>query len=456
MAEATKAPLKALSSLKTILDGADQISPAQGLPIAWLKSERSKARETWEQTGFPSRQNEAWKYTSVSSLTEVDWALAKPLSSSEAEATYRKSRLPVKVSGELVFVNGEFVPQLSTLSSTQGLFIGSLRSVLESGNTAVQSALENAGKVFADPAHKGVETSFASLNASLFSDAAVIVASANTVVKAPVVLSFIHSGKGNELSVSQPRVFAVFGKHSEVTVIENHVGAESYFSNNVTDGYLADEAKVTYVRVQNESTKASHIGSTRFTVSRSARLESLQLSLGAALSRQDLKIRLTAPGAEAVVDGLYIVREKQHVDNHTAIEHIVGDTQSEQLYKGILDDESRAVFNGRIFIAQDAQKSNSSQLNNNLVLSKKAEIDTKPELEIFADDVKAGHGATIGRLDPEHLFYLKSRAISESQAVSMLALGFANDLVLRRTNPLVQEALKPLIVAAVGAVKVGV
>jgi Fe-S cluster assembly protein SufD len=165
---------------------------------------------------------------------------------------------------------------------------------------------------------------------------------------------------------------------------------------------------------------------------------------------------LAAPGAEAVVDGLYIENGKQHVDNHTNIEHFVADTRSEQLYKGILDGESRAVFNGRVFIAQDAQRSNSSQLNNNLLLSKRAEVDTKPELEIFADDVKAGHGATIGRLDPEHLFYLRSRAISSDDAVAMLALGFANDLVLRRTNEYVREALSLPVMNAVKGFKVKV
>ncbi len=438
-----------------MVEGKDLTSLFRGTAMSWFEPQRNAALMRWQERGLPSRQSEEWMYTSVTSLAESSWVRSK--SESASPEFVKAARLKTTAVAEMVFVNGQFVPALSKVSELNGLYVGSLTDVLKNKNEPVLSALKNAEKTFASETHLGKETAFASINSTLFSDAVVIHAAANTRSADPIILTFIHTSvEGSELPLALPRVFALFDRMSEVAVIENHIGEENahYFSNGVTDGYLADGANVTYAKLQREGNQGSHIATTRFTLARDAKLESLQISFGAKLSRQDLKIVLGAAGAEAVVDGLYIQNGKQHVDNHTSIEHIVADTRSEQLYKGILDGESRAVFNGRVFIAQDAQRSNSSQLNNNLLLSKRAEVDTKPELEIFADDVKAGHGATIGRLDPEHLFYLRSRAISSADAVAMLAFGFANDLVLRRTNERVREALSAPVANAVKSFKV--
>lgn len=452
---------KAITSFSEMIKSADTRAMAlygQSSPLSWFAAERVSAREQWEKFGLPSRKDESWKYTSVNSISDSQLQAAVPPQSAQVEALFKKSRLGGESSSEIVFVNGVYQPSLSKLAK-DGAIVLPLSEALKSKDAGLLKSLVDAKAVFGSEAHKGKESSFVALNSSLVTEPVVLFVPANQQIKAPIVVTYIQSGvAGDMLSTVHARVFAIFGRMSSASVIENFVSddLERTFTNVVTDAWIQDAAQVTYVRLQNEGAKASHIGATRFTLARDAKLESLQLSIGAQLSRQDLKIRLAQAGADAQVDGLYLVRGKQHVDNHTAIEHEVADTLSAQLYKGILDDESRAVFNGRIFIAQDAQRSNSSQLNNNLLLSRKAEVDTKPELEIFADDVKAGHGATIGRLDPEHLFYLQSRAISHDTAVSMLALGFANDVVLRRSNKALQDALTPVIAQAVRGLKTGV
>lgn len=440
-----------------------------GTSLAWLEREREMALESWSAKGLPSRRDENWKYTSVQEIADadiVDAIGADARALSELESVRERARLADggsganadSVSAELVFVNGRFIPQWSRLSSVPGLHILPLAAALRADTPAVQSALIGLRGVFGSSAHKGDESVFASLNTSLFRDAAVVVAEEGCVASAPVVLTFIHTGQERERTTAVfPRVIASFGRRSEVHLIENHIGADqsSYLSSGVTDLHLADGSRVSHVKLQREGDSGFHLGTTRSFLGRDSRLESLQISLGAKLSRQDLKVRLAAPGAEAVVDGLYVVRGAQHVDNHTSIEHAVGETTSEQLYKGILDDQSRAVFNGRVWIEKGAQRSHSSQLNNNLLLSPKAEVDTKPELEIYADDVKASHGATIGRLDPEQVFYFESRAIDATSAVAMLAEGFAQEMVFRRGSEAVRRMLRDSVRSAVNGLKAG-
>ncbi|MCM2281970.1 MAG: Fe-S cluster assembly protein SufD [Bdellovibrionaceae bacterium] len=438
-----------------------------GTPLAWLERERELAVEKWSVDGLPTRKLEAWKYTSVQAISDaeiVDAGGPDARALAELESVHESARMQVAVAAELVFVNGRFIPQWSTLPHIAGLHVLSLAAALRSDVPYVRNVLSAMRETFGSAAHKGAETAFAALNTSLFRDAAVVIAEDDCFVGSPIILTFIQSGTASSRVAPQrmtavyPKVLAHFGRHSQGHVIENHIGPNgaTYVSTSLSDLHLGDSSHVSYVKLQREGDHGFHVGTTRVFQARDSRLDSLQISLGAKLARHDLKVRLAAPGAEAVVDGLYIVRDHQHVDNHTAIEHAVGDTRSDQLYKGVLDDESRAVFNGRIWINQDAQRSNSSQLNNNLILSMKAEIDTKPELEIFADDVKAGHGATVGRLDPEHLFYFQSRAIDPASAVAMLAEGFAQEVVFRRGSAVVREALLPLVRQAVRGLKVSV
>lgn len=451
-----------LARLKT--DGA--LSSFAGSVFAYLDGERRRADESWIQTGLPTRQNEAWKYTSVAAITGS--AIMDGHGRSDAkllaqlEPIRAKWQLAVQPHLELVFVNGTLVRQWSQLTAVPGVSILSLNEALASRDAGLTSALQEAAAVFAKPEHHSKESPFAALNTSLLRDATVMHIAAGTVVSRPIILTYITTGaedksvSDNVLACAQPRMFASFGRLSEAVVIENHVGidGQAYLSNSVTDIYLAAGARVSYGHMQRESHEAFHISSTRAWLERDSRLESLQVSLGAKLARQDLKVRLAASGAEALLDGLYLAHGTQHVDNHTSLEHAVGDTRSEQVYKGILDDEARAVFNGRVWIAPDAQRSNSSQLNNNLLLSVKAEVDTKPELEIYADDVKASHGATVGRLDDEALFYLRSRAIETNEAVKMLAQGFAQDVVIRCAREDFRQAMGAPLPAAVSAMKV--
>ncbi len=434
-----------------------------GTPLAWLEREREAALADWSARELPTRKDEAWKYTSLRDVAESEildaaGADARTLSALEA-AGLRPRSSGSRTAANLVFVNGRFVPQWSVFPETPGVHVLPLSAALRAEGAPVRSALTGLREIFASAAHKGAETPFAAMNASLFRDAALIVAEGSVELEAPVFLNFIHTGAfpgSGRLTASFPRVIVLAGARSSLRVIESHGGADGagYLTAGVTDLHLGEGARLSHVRMQREGDESFHFGTTRSWQSRGSRLESLQISLGAKLSRQDLKVRLAEAGAEATVDGLYLTRGRQHADHHTAIEHAVGDTTSSQLYKGILGGESRAVFNGRVWIAKDAQRSSSSQLNNNLLLSPRAEVDTKPELEIFADDVKAGHGATIGRLDPEHLFYFKSRAIPEQMAVAMLAEGFAQDVVTRLSSEALREALLPPVRAAVRGLKV--
>ncbi len=445
-----------------------QLPSFAGTPFEVLDGERIRSSQRWQASGLPTRALEDWKYTSVATIADSELVELGEEAANKVELgeILQHSRLNLKTAIELVFVNGQFAPSRSRLSNKSTFFLSSFSQVtrlgsggasgdsLESKWPGLTRALENVRGA----GHQGIENAFASINSSLFRDGVVLYVPDGVVIEEPIVLTFLtcvsNDPKTPEvLPTFHPRVLVALGRRASVSVLEQSMGRDGsrYFSNGVADFLVGDNAHLSYVRLQRDGRDAINLVTTRMSLGNSSRLESLQLSLGAQLARQDLQVRFASPGGEAVVNGLYVVRGNQHVDNHTSIEHAVGQTVSEQTYKGILDDNARAVFNGRICIAEKAQKSSAAQLNRNLLLSSKAEIDTKPELEIFADDVKAAHGATVGRLDPEHLFYLRSRAISETLALGMLAQGFAQDVVLQLSNVSLREALmKPVADALTG------
>jgi Fe-S cluster assembly protein SufD len=262
---------------------------------------------------------------------------------------------------------------------------------------------------------------------------------------APIVLIYVSTKAGDQFAANY-RLQITCTPNSKATVVEVHHSPALTItaSQIVSQVDVGQNASVTYVKVQNGA-EAQHLGHTKFILARDSRLESTQVSLGGTLVRQNLQVKFSDRGAEAIVNGLYLASGSEHIDNQTLIDHVVGNTTSAQLYKGILDGEARGVFTGGVRIRKDAQLANSSQLNNNLMLSQKAEIDTKPELEIEADDVKAAHGATIGQINPDHIFYLQSRALSKKQAVAMLAFGFAQDIVDRISDESVRGELSLLV-----------
>jgi Fe-S cluster assembly protein SufD len=354
----------------------------------------------------------------------------------------RAPALGFEDAAELVFYNGYFMPGLSRLprpedarvyalgslaSLPQGAAAGELRRAI------VQALAPFAAALGAERFARG--SWFNAVNASLAQDAIIVEFASGARPRAPISVACISCGDSasGEWVVSAPRIFARFAPNSEGALVERHatIGEAPCLSIPSTEIVVEGGARAAYARVQAESRASAHFGSAAAALGRDARLEALQIAVGGRVARQELSIRLAGRGAEAIADGLSLAQGQQHFDHFSSIEHVVGETSSRQLYKGIVADESRLAFRGRMRIEAGAQKSSADQLCQNLSLSKKAEVDARPELEIFADDVKASHGATIGQLDAEQIFYFQARAIDRVEAARALARGFARDVLDR-------------------------
>jgi Fe-S cluster assembly protein SufD len=323
---------------------------------------------------------------------------------------------------ELVFVDGYLAPALSQLPEQSGLTVKSLRDAIAAGDSGVQQLL---GQVL-----NGSATIFPALNAALVQDGAYIHAAKNTVGNAPIHLLFISTGR--KAHAANIRNVIALDPNADVTIVEDFValdGAQPYFNNVVTEGVIADGAHLRRIKMAQENPAAFHLATTRIRQDRNSGFHSQSFVLDGQIVRNHIDITLDGEGAEANCTGLYMSDSDKLVDNLIAIDHAKPNCQSWVGYKGVLDDSSRAVFSGQIMVRRDSQLTNSDQLNQNLLLSDKATIDTKPLLEIFADDVKCTHGATIGQHPEEIIFYFRSRGMSEAMARGMLTYGFADDVV---------------------------
>ncbi len=397
----------------------------------WLLAMRDRGSARLEKDGLPTRQLEAWKYTNLAPLLEGTWEAAESLTDDTLPDRRLFSTFDGDKSGDIVLLNGRFIRTWSTASIDR-------------------IKIRTSNEVEMMPAADPRELIQESVNASFMRDMIVIDIEPGTILKKPLVISTFSLGTHSltKWSVSAPRVVINVGAGCEVAIIEMTGGEGRTINASVTSLRIAKGSRVTHARVNSNQDSGIQLGSTQVSIARDAFCETFQFTLSGRLSREDLNIYLNETGAEAVLDGLYLVDGKRHVDHSTVVEHLAPHTSSSQLYKGVLNDESRAVFNGKVRIHRDAQKSNASQLNNNLILSKRAEIDTKPELEIDADDVKASHGATIGQIDPDHVFYLRARAISEVDAIKILSKGFAQDVAFRISNDGVREFAQKSVEAA--------
>jgi Fe-S cluster assembly protein SufD len=266
----------------------------------------------------------------------------------------------------------------------------------------------------------------------------------NTRVETPLQLLFIAAG---ESTAAFPRVLVVLERGAEATLVESYLRTEEtkYFTNSVVEIVLADDARLTHTRVQRESHQAFHVTTTGASLRRGSFYDATSITLGARLSRHDINVKFNAEGGEAFVDGLYLVGETQHTDTHSIIDHAVPNCASHQNYKGIVDDKARAVFNGIVLVRENASGTDAQQSNKNLLLSNDARVDTKPQLEIFNDDVKCAHGATVGQLEEEELFYLLSRGLNEDLARNLLTYGFAEEVI----NKIKIESIKKQLDEAV-------
>ncbi|CBV41670.1 Fe-S cluster assembly protein SufD [Halomonas elongata] len=409
-----------MSDEQRFLDRLAERNAQRGDEPTWIAARRQAGAARFEALGFPHRRVEEWKYTDVRDIARNDFVLTENADFSPAAAA--ALTLPLDAH-RLTFVDGVFAPALSDLGSLpEGVQVLPLSRALEENHEAVGGPL---GRL------TGVDfSSFAALNTAFMEEGAVVRLAPRTVVDKPIVLQFL-SRAGEQDVMSHPRILVEAGGRSEATLIEHHVGeAEAAnFTNLVEEIILERGAILTHYKLQEAPLKDRHIASIHVEQARDSRYVSFNLNLGGGLVRNDLVSELNGEGAEAIYNGLFYGQGRQHVDNHTLVNHNAPRTFSRENYKGILDDRAHGVFNGKVIVKRDSQQIEADQSNANLLLSDRAEIDTKPELEIYADDVKCAHGATTGQLDEEAVYALRTRGIDEQTARGLLTLAFAGEVM---------------------------
>ena len=390
----------------------------------WLRQMRKAAIMQLEEFGLPTTRAEEWKYTSLAPLSRIPFRLSTG-HAGELPAAITQNRFWSSPAPRLIFVNGLFRSDLSDLTGVpKGVRITSLADTLK----ATPELLEP---------HLGRYSNFKdhtlnALNTAFIQDGVVLFAPAGTVDTNPIFVTYVSTREAEPFS-THPRSLFVVGSNCQLSLVETFIGEPGavYFNNPLTELVVGENSTVDHHRIQLESTDAYHIGTLQTNQGRSSTTGLHTIDIGGSLVRNNLTLRLDGEGCDSLLSGLYLAGGHQHIDNFTRIEHAKPHGSSRELYKGILTDSSRAVFHGRIVVSKGAQKTDSKQTNNNLLLSNDALVNTKPQLEIYADDVKCTHGATIGRLDPDALFYLRTRGIGRNDAANLLIYAFASELVGR-------------------------
>ena len=398
---------------------------------AWLKGLRQASMDTFAQVGFPTPRDEEWKYTNVAPLTQVAFVNA-----AEDELSPATMQLATQAIADhrldgcalVVLIDGRYAPQLSAIGQLPGG--ADVRSLAE----ALAETGDLSGAIEAQLGrHTGCEQGFCALNTALMRDGVVVRLSPETVVERPIQIVYLTSGRPG-LAVF-PRNMIIAERSSQLAVIETYatldgrVSGDASLTAAVTEVVAGAGATVEHTKIQLEASSAFHIATVQAHQARDSHFRSRSISLGGKLARNDINSRLDDEGCRCTLDGLYVVDDDQHVDHHTMVDHAKPHCSSHELYKGILGGRSRGVFNGKIFVRPQAQKTDAVQNNKNLLLSDDATINTKPQLEIFADDVRCTHGATVGQLDEDALFYLRSRGVAAEQARNLLIYAFAREIV---------------------------
>ncbi|MEE2775592.1 MAG: Fe-S cluster assembly protein SufD [Acidobacteriota bacterium] len=379
---------------------------------------RDAGRETFGSIGFPTIHEEEWRFTNVAPLARREF---KPATESGLIAADDVERLSYADFHRLVFVDGRLAAEHTRLGELpDGVVVGSLRAAIESADETVFAHLG---------AHAAIdERAFVALNTAQFRDGLVLVVPQGVVLERPIHVLFYASSRAAGRAV-YTRNLVVAGENSQATLIESYTGQAGEYFHSVVGEYVGSAASnVDHYKVQREEESAFHIATQAIWLDRSAVFRSHNISLGGGLVRNDVDAMLDGEGIDCTLNGLYVARNQQLVDNHMRVEHAKAHCDSHELYKGILDDDARAVFNGRIYVHQDAQKTDAKQTNRNLLLSKGALVNSNPQLEIFADDVRCTHGSTVGQLDEGAIFYLRSRGIEEEAARSLLTYAFASEV----------------------------
>ncbi len=414
---------------------------------SWLRDIRESAWSRFSETGFPTarRGNERWKYTNVGPIARIDFSLpAGPAPTNGFKASDQPSyQLAGPAVYHLVYVDGRYSPELSTSADgSSGVTAASLATATADGSYGLESQIGRYAPLDGD--------GFAALNTAFLHDGAYIHVAGEHSEKVVVRLSYITS-EDTSPKVTHPRTMIVAGTNTDITVVESYSGPKDtvYFTNAVTEISVGEGAKVDHYRLLLEGEKAFHVGTSRVKQEKDSSFSSASFALGTALARNDLEVLLDAPGAYCSLNGLYLTADNQHIDNLISIDHAQPHCTSRLKYKGILDGKSRAVFGGEVIVRRDAQKSDAEQTDKNLLLSQSAEVDSKPSLLIYADDVKCSHGATAGHIDADTLFYLRSRGLDLDTASRMLVHAFASEIIETVKPEPLREYLDAIFAAAI-------
>lgn len=425
--------MKQFTELATPFASIAEHNQLVGNDLTWLKALRQQALEQFNEKGLPAKKQEDWKYTSLWALTQQQFNHQANVSDLEL-SRYEQLAL-LKNSYRVVIVDGVFSEHYSHVSDLQnGLTIRRLSE----GLTLVQSHLGQQLNL--------EKPGLNALNTLLMNDGVVITVDKNIKVSKPIEILVVNTGETENLATHLRHVI-VLEEGSEATVIEHYVGLNDVISltDVVTEIVLAEKAELNHYKLQQESAISTHIATLSATQAAHSQWKTNSISLGAKLARNDVHTKLLGEHAHVVMDGLYLLKNEQHCDFHTRIDHLVPNTTSEELFKGVIDDKGHGVFNGKVIVHKDAQKTDSNQQNHNLLLSRSCEIDTKPELEIYADDVKCAHGSTVGQLNEDHLFFLRSRGLNMISARSLLTYAFATEVLNRIASADIRQALFAVI-----------
>jgi len=423
-------------------DAVTALLPGEGLP--WLDALRAEGRRL-SADGLPGTRNEAWKYTSLAPLAALDFAT--PAADAVAEAELGPDAFDAVDGPSLVFVNGRLSAQHSKFDALPaGVRIVGLAQGLADDPALVEALVGEAAPLNGDP--------MAAFNAAFAVDGCIVETEPGFVAEQPVRLRFVAAPNSKPLAY-HPRLIVRLGAGSRLTLVECHEGPADgvTWSNPLVDVQVGERALLSHVKLQIEGNGAYHTALTKAALAGEGRYESHLLALGARLARHEIHVRFDGEGADCQLRGGYMARGSQHVDNTTVIDHAVPHCESREVYKGVLDDTARGVFQGKIVVRQDAQKTDGHQLSRTLLLSRKAEIDTKPELEIYADDVKCSHGATAGEPEADQLFYLRSRGLDHRTALALIVEGFMGELLEEIGHEPVRAALAARVADWIGEAK---
>ena len=408
----------------------------------WLQGVRRKALAQFRELGFPTQKHEMWKYTNVQPIARARFIPAVTIPGNGLSAERLEPVVFGKFEGsELVFVNGRYSKRLSSLRSIPaGVRVGSLADALREDPKGLEPYLARIARYDANP--------FTALNTAFLQDGAFILVPRGRVVEDPIHLLFVSIAQG-EPAAAYPRNLIVVEDGGQVTVTESYAGLDAgvYLTNAVTEAIVKEGGVLDHYKLQRESERAFHLATLEIEQGRSTNVADSSFALGGGIVRNDVNQRFTAEGGELAMNGLFAVTGGQHVDNHTRIDHLSPQCTSRELYKGILDGRARGVFYGNIIVHPGAQKTNATQTNKNLLLSKEALVDSIPGLQIYANDVKCKHGSTTGQIDEDAVFYLRSRGIDAETARAILTYAFAREVVDLVRVPAMRATLGVLLLS---------